>query len=249
MQIKIDVLIAQQMLKCRKHLSLSHCYIIFAAENGISSVCNSNRGQPTSACFCGMTPSPLDNLVQPGEASNLLWFSKSCARQFKRLPFSGEALHWVILRNPHLRLICRTKTSVRKPSRHTGSDLRAPTARGGRRCRSPLGPLCAVCLTVCRAWARCMLPAKVAGSRRWSWHRFARRPERRASPGNMFCCTRVYLWTCSSSKELICLHAEVTPEISVVLRIDRFYCVSYITVWQCLVSTHINMLGFTRDAC
>lgn len=46
------------------------------------------------------------------EVANLLWFAKSCARQFQRLPFSRQALHRVILRNPHLRLICGTKNII-----------------------------------------------------------------------------------------------------------------------------------------
>lgn len=105
-------------------LSLPRCYIVFAAENGRLSVCNSERGQTRSARFCSTTPSLPDNLVHPREVSNLLWFSKSCARQLQRLPFSREALRRVVLRNPHLRLICRTKKktpSFRKLSCQTRS--------------------------------------------------------------------------------------------------------------------------------
>lgn len=51
----------------------------------------------------------------PREGSNLLWLSKGCARQLQRLPFSRQALQGVILRNPHLRLICRHKTRLCEP--------------------------------------------------------------------------------------------------------------------------------------
>lgn len=54
-------------------------------------------------------PSPPATLGHPWGGSNLLWLSKGCARQLQRLPFSRQALQGVILRNPHLRLICRTQ--------------------------------------------------------------------------------------------------------------------------------------------
>lgn len=75
-------------------------------------------------------------LVHPWAVPNLLWFSKSCARQFERLPFSREALHWVILRNPHLRLICMTKTSFHKFPCQTESHFYAPNTN-----RQPAPPL------------------------------------------------------------------------------------------------------------
>lgn len=127
---------AWPMLGCRKRLARSHRRTVFAAEDGAARARGGNGGQPAPARSCSPTPALPDNPGRPGEASNLLWFSKSCARQFQRLPFPREALHRVILRNPHLRLICRRKTSSRKRSGRTGSAARA---RSERRSPAPLG--------------------------------------------------------------------------------------------------------------
>lgn len=149
MQIKTDTLIWQHMLRCRKDISIlsfSYSCIAFAAENGTLSSAIAKEAKMPACIFawpCSMAPSLPDSLVHPPVVSNLLWFSKSCTRQFEWLPFSREALHWVILRNPHLRLICMTKTSFHKFSCQTESDFYAlNTKRQSSSLLSSRPPLC-----------------------------------------------------------------------------------------------------------
>lgn len=120
---------AQQTLRHRKHPSFTLSHRLCSREPPWS-VCSSSRGQAMAAWPpAAGQPAPSRGRV------NLLWFSKSCAGQFERLPFSREALHRVILRNPHLRLICRTKTSSHHSSCRSGAGSPArhvlPARAGG----------------------------------------------------------------------------------------------------------------------
>lgn len=103
-----------------ENIPLSHRHIVLAAGKGPGASATAPEAAPRRCAPAACAPAARQPAPSRGRA-NLLWFSKGCAGQFERLPFSREALRRVVLRNPHLRLICRTKTSSRHSSCRSGA--------------------------------------------------------------------------------------------------------------------------------
>lgn len=103
-----------------ENIPLSHRHIVLAAGKGPGASATAPEAAPRRRAPAACPPAARQPAPSRGRA-NLLWFSKGCAGQFERLPFSREALRRVVLRNPHLRLICRTKTSSRHSSCRSGA--------------------------------------------------------------------------------------------------------------------------------